>query len=117
MLPLIVLIFITSRSHPHPCPAVGAYSVPGLAALCVAVLLVGFSLCYIVLHRSGRDTRSVFVSSLLSSGSSDAGDQGDIELIDDDSIVISSEPEQLAIDIDININVTQLCEEKELKLD
>jgi hypothetical protein len=68
-----------------------------------------------VLHRSGRDTRSVFVSSLLSSGSSDAGDQGDVELIDDGSIVISSEPEQLAIDIDININVTQQCEEKELK--
>jgi uncharacterized BrkB/YihY/UPF0761 family membrane protein len=57
-------------------------------ALCVAVLMVGFSLCYIVLHRSGRDTRSVFVSSLLSSCSSDAGDQGNIELIDDNSIEI-----------------------------
>ena len=102
---------------PHPHPAVGAFSAPGLAALCVAVLMVGFSLCYIVLHRSGRDTRSVFVSSLLSSCSSDAGDQGNIEIIDDDSIEISGEPEQLAIDIDIGNNITSNCEEKEIKLE
>ena len=93
-------------SHPHP--AVGAFSAPGLAALCVAVLMVGFSLCYIVLHRSGRDTRSVFVSSLLSSCSSDAGDQGNIELIDGDSIEIKWGDRAVVIAID-TMNMCGVC--------
>lgn len=79
--------------------------------------MVGFSLCYMVLHRSKRDTRSVFVSSLLSSCSSDAGDQGGLDLIDDDSILISGEPEELAMDDDIGLNLSQHCEGKEIKLE